>query len=358
MSSWVRYVGSLPETMKDLGPKPVRHGAHWYTRVEGGAVFRAVADLNAMGAATTDLQNQLGGPQQAGDTYLGEGDYAGALQSYQAGGQAGATSLGPEIDAAGAPTATQPLTQQAWTLNSQLAALAIDPSAADGGLSVASSAQALLAKMVSLYQQAIAAGTTALATQASPQGKDSAADVALQNAAANLLNALTSNAVVHNVPNAFVSAFQQAFNADGALGSGVLSVDGEYGAGASATQQALQRTLSYTFPGGGTMGGTAPMLAATGGTSPSPSPSPTPKPTPTPTPTPTAQTTTGLPTWAKWLLGAAAVLGVGIMARAWYAKKHHEPFLGHWAPHRHLALAEGSRTVKPRRKTGRKAKRK
>ena len=64
--------------------------------------------------ASTDLQNQVAGPVGAGDTYLAEGDYPSAVQAYQAAGQAGATSVGPEIDEVGAPNVTQPYTQQAW----------------------------------------------------------------------------------------------------------------------------------------------------------------------------------------------------------------------------------------------------
>lgn len=108
-------------------------------------------------AASSDLQNQILTPMQAGDIYYNSGEYSSAVASYQAAGAAGATSVGPEIDLAGAANVTQPLTQQAWQINGALAALqGADQTTADLARSEA-------VQMLSLYQQAMAAGASALA---------------------------------------------------------------------------------------------------------------------------------------------------------------------------------------------------
>jgi hypothetical protein len=122
-----------------------------------------------------DLQNQVTLAVAAGDAYyLADTtafrlDFSDATQAYQAAGQAGASSVGPEIDAAGASSATSPLTQQAWSINAQLAALQPsgqpDPT---NGVSApyfnqadADRARGLVVTMIGLYTQAIAAGAAA-----------------------------------------------------------------------------------------------------------------------------------------------------------------------------------------------------
>jgi hypothetical protein len=124
--------------------------------------------------ASADLQAQVSDVVvKAGDAYYQADqkafllDYSDATKAYQAAGQAGASNVGPEIDAGGASSSTQPLTQQAWTLNGQLAQLvpsgAPDPS---NGLTTAYYTQAdadrarsLVVQMIDLYQQAIVAGS-------------------------------------------------------------------------------------------------------------------------------------------------------------------------------------------------------
>ncbi|HTQ47939.1 MAG TPA: hypothetical protein VMI75_34515 [Polyangiaceae bacterium] len=132
--------------------------------------------------AQADLQNQVVLVVQAGDTYYGESqsnyylDYTDAVLAYQAAGQAGATSLGPEIDAAGAASITSPLTHQAWALNAQLAAITKSgPANASNGLpsayftkADADKAKALVTQMVSLYDQAISQGSSSTGHPISP----------------------------------------------------------------------------------------------------------------------------------------------------------------------------------------------
>ncbi|MHB8563248.1 MAG: hypothetical protein ACYDDA_04735 [Acidiferrobacteraceae bacterium] len=117
-------------------------------------------DVGAAIAASLYTQSQvdLAAVQQgvfAGNSYLVAGEYANAVQAYQAVGLSGATVVGPEIDLAGAPNITQPYTQKAWAINAALAAV----NQATATLADAQRAQALIGQMVVLYQQAIAAGT-------------------------------------------------------------------------------------------------------------------------------------------------------------------------------------------------------
>jgi hypothetical protein len=118
-----------------------------------------IGDAAAFGAAQRDLATSMGTVVAQGDFSFTAGDYQAAMQSYKNAGAYGAQTLGPEIDAAGAPNVTQPLTQEAWTLNdSQLAH--IDPTTNDQNL--AQMAQSTAHSMVALYQRAIAAGIAAL----------------------------------------------------------------------------------------------------------------------------------------------------------------------------------------------------
>jgi len=119
----------------------------------GRAVGAAVPATN-YAQAQIDLAAVQAGAS-AGDTYLAASEYANAVQAYQAVGVSGATVVGPEIDLAGAPNATQPFTQKAWVLNAALAAInSSAPAQSD-----AQQAQSLIGQMIALYQQAIAAGT-------------------------------------------------------------------------------------------------------------------------------------------------------------------------------------------------------
>lgn len=123
--------------------------------------------------AQADLVNQVNLPIQAGDTYLGEGDYAGAVTSYQAAGQAGATSVGPEIDLAGAAWVTQPLTHQAWLSNGDLAAIV----ATGATQAQAQLAQTYAYNMAALWQQAINDGISAMTVGIQPRATSAASAV-------------------------------------------------------------------------------------------------------------------------------------------------------------------------------------
>lgn len=148
---------------------------------------RAVAGF-ALGASTfaqsaADLQNQVVLVVAAGDAYyLADStafrlDFTDATQAYQAAGQAGASSVGPEIDSAGASSTTSPLTQQAWNINAQLAAMQPSglPDPTNGvnapyfNHADADKARGLVVSMVALYSQAIATGAIASGQPAPPR---------------------------------------------------------------------------------------------------------------------------------------------------------------------------------------------
>jgi hypothetical protein len=111
----------------------------------------------------TDLNNKVGGLIAQGDAWAATPnatvqDYVSAVYAYQQAGQAGATSVGPEIDDAGRPEITQKYTQAAWTINASLAAVnATTSTPADVDLAAQYAKQ-----MYSNYQTAIALGKSGL----------------------------------------------------------------------------------------------------------------------------------------------------------------------------------------------------
>ena len=156
-----------PMTVAGAGPEIVTLGGLPLGRVNASRV--GVGAVSPAGAAARFAHSvaDLAALQSsvfAGDMYLQGGEFGSAVGAYQAAGQAGVTTVGPEIDLAGAPNTTQPITQQAWTINGQLAAIgASSPVLAD-----ATRAQGFAKQMLELYQQAIAAGTVALSKGADP----------------------------------------------------------------------------------------------------------------------------------------------------------------------------------------------
>jgi len=104
-----------------------------------------------------DLAATVTAQVNAADAAWAASNYPLATSSYQQAGQIGASTLGPEIDGAGFPNATQPYTQQAWQLNAKLAAM----NAAAATEADALAAQALAGKIVQLYDAAINAGSEA-----------------------------------------------------------------------------------------------------------------------------------------------------------------------------------------------------
>jgi len=118
--------------------------------------FGAITTLDPYAQSTADLSEKVQAQATSGDSSLSSSQYAAAITSYIAAGNAGATAVGPEIDLAGYPNLTQPWTQGAWQINAQLAALAGKTDQAS-----AQTAQTYVYTMISQYQGAIAAGQTA-----------------------------------------------------------------------------------------------------------------------------------------------------------------------------------------------------
>lgn len=148
-------------------------------------------------------------------------------------------------------------------------------------------------------------------------------DLSVQSAATALLEDLHSSGCTDGFDQ-YVADFQNAWNGANAghplvLSSGVPGADGLYGAN---TQAALQATLNAS--GTGLQAPTGCVAAAPGSanqtsgggaavvpvapTPPAPSP---PLPAPSPSPTNTTTTTPAGSNWILWVVGAAAVAGVG-----------------------------------------------
>ena len=117
--------------------------------------------------AQTDVQTKMMPQIAQGNTYLAGGGTgtlgttspaAAAIKQYVAAGFFGATTIGPEIDLAGAPNVTQGYTQAAWVLNGQLSAIG---SQTVIGVSDAQNAQSIANQMVDFYNIAIVEGRNA-----------------------------------------------------------------------------------------------------------------------------------------------------------------------------------------------------
>lgn len=140
-------VGRVPQTYAFVGGVPKVTLGRLPPRRVGAAADYA--------QSTTDLANQVSAVIAAGDTYMNATppEYDAAISSYKAAGQAGASSLGPEIDRAGQAAFTSPLTQKAWTLNGELALTT------GATVEAARSAQSLAKQMEALYAKAITVGS-------------------------------------------------------------------------------------------------------------------------------------------------------------------------------------------------------
>jgi hypothetical protein len=156
-------IGSVPKerTIVRFVPRFVGLGA----APTGAAVPSSVEVSGAYAQASTDLQNQMVLVIQAGDIHYNAGSFGDAITSYQAAGMAGATSNGPEIDLTGAANVTQPYTQQAWNLNTELSQLS-----ATGDQTSADAARNYVMQMLSLYQTAMSQGQAALDKGGTPPG--------------------------------------------------------------------------------------------------------------------------------------------------------------------------------------------
>src|SRR4029077_5897538 len=147
----------------------------------------------------TAFDNTIG----AADTYLANGEWANAVQAYQAAGGTGAVTIGPEGDAATGGVSA-PLTQQAWAINGNLAAVNSTSSATQ---SDAISAQGFARQMQNIYHTALnnaAQGGGGGGTQQQP----SAALVSASNA---LISYLQTNGCSQSSLS-IVTAFQTQYN--------------------------------------------------------------------------------------------------------------------------------------------------
>jgi hypothetical protein len=161
MDELSRTTGTAGNEIVTLGRAPIIEAEY-----ETIVATLAAPPATPFDQAQVDLTNQVELPIQAGDEYLTEAtpDYAYAVSAYQAAGNAGATSVGPEIDLAGVWWVTQPLTHPAWETNAELQAI---PSA-NATIEQAQLAQMYAKGMAAQYQQAINAGSAALLRGARP----------------------------------------------------------------------------------------------------------------------------------------------------------------------------------------------
>lgn len=329
-----------PDTCRELLPSllgelPVSHYADAMTRsglyrffaYETGAGQKAIGSLrfwgSTLGAPASTLGDTPGdlatfnGQAAAGDSAMAAGSWSSAVQSYQAAGNTGATLLGPDIDAQTGGV-SQPVTQQAWAINTNLATI---PSDASAGQQDAQNAQGLLGQMRALYEQAIAMSPPAPAPGPAPSGGSSAANVAAAGAAASTLVAYFSTHACSQNAIPQCSAFQTAYNAS-AIGASV-TVDGKYG---PLTQAALQLVLDFTHGGAGA-GGQAPANCFTGHPAPAPSTNPPAGggPSAAPTSAPTTVQTAAMSSTTKVAIALGVVATVG--ALGWAAATGNLPSL-------------------------------
>jgi hypothetical protein len=132
--------------------------------VPASAYATATSELAAMNAQIGAADASLDNTRTAAGAAWSSADYSAAVKTYQAAGQMGATQIGPAIDAAGNPGATQALTQKAWALNGELASIESTATGAASSYQDAQEAQAYSKAMASDYSQAIAAGQGASST--------------------------------------------------------------------------------------------------------------------------------------------------------------------------------------------------
>lgn len=273
MLAWREHRGPAPFGLGETPSFFDYDGSWWVQQSVGAGSVRVLR--YGMGSAATDLA-AFNASVAAGDAYLAAGEFGSAVTAYQAAGNAGVTVVGPEIDVQ-TNGLSKAVTQQAWAINGNLAAVSGSDSSA------AQSAQGFARQMANLYNQAM--GLSALNSGAAP----SAALTAAAQALATRINAGCTQA---STPECVT--FQTQYNAEGSV---LLTVDGKYG---PETQAAVTRVL-----------GSAPASCfGTASTS-------------TGTLTTPTLTITGSPAknWKPWIIGGAAVAGAGIVGYA-YWKKH------------------------------------
>jgi peptidoglycan hydrolase-like protein with peptidoglycan-binding domain len=146
--------GMLGQALASVG---VPSNAHLTSGYATGQVrdryAKAQADVDRMDATLDSLE--LGG----GEITLDKRQlYSDRILAYKRAGQFGADVIGPEIDAAGAPATTQPLTHHAWDLNRRMHT-EIGPQDYFAGMM---KARQFAADMVEDYRHAIEAGRTVM----------------------------------------------------------------------------------------------------------------------------------------------------------------------------------------------------
>lgn len=278
-------LGATPKLFDDGNwyvMQPIGGGASasWIDRGRGVGAPEARVLRYGLGSAADDL-SAFNSSLAAGDTYLAAGEYGSAVTAYQAAGNAGVTVLGPEIDTQTGGL-SKALTQQAWAINGNLAAVTgTDASAAQ-------SAQGFARQMQNLYTQGIG-----LTPFSSSGAQPSAALLAAAQALVTRINQGCSQAALPEV-----SAFQTQYNTEGQV---TLTVDGEYG---PDTQAAVARVLGSApnncFGSASGGGGGSGVLQV-----------------PAITITPSPKTN-----WTPWIIGGAAAAGAGVIGYAVWKRNH------------------------------------
>ncbi len=278
---------------------------------ETGAGQRAIGALRFWGSSPATLGSLGDVPTDkaafdaqiaSADSALTAGNFTAAVAAYQTAGQAGAVTLGPEIDAS-TNGASQPLTLQAWGINGTLATLPADGTTTQTD---AQTAQGLATQMQALYNQAIAtAPNPAPATPGATASGVLAAAIAMNNA--------LSSRGYKQADQGLYRAFQSAagLTADGFPGQGTMSALQN---ALAPSGIALAAVKIYPWASAGAYDGVnAPTLAEWqgGGGGVSPSPSPGPSPTPTPTPTKPATSTASASNSTGLWVGAVLALALG-----------------------------------------------
>jgi hypothetical protein len=118
----------------------------------------ASAPIGASPAATAaDAIVTFSSTIGAGDQYLAAGEWDNAVEAYKAAGNTGTTLTGPAIDKA-TNLASQPSTQQAWSINKQLNTINSGPyNGVAATQTDAKNAQSLVNQMLVLYRTALSA---------------------------------------------------------------------------------------------------------------------------------------------------------------------------------------------------------
>jgi hypothetical protein len=260
-------LGSVPTQFAD--------GSWWMVQSTGVGAARVMR--YGLGDIAGDME-AFNGRMDTGDQQLAAGDYQNAVLTYQSGGNVGVTSVGPDIDNM-TGGASKSLTQQAWEINRNLAAV---NNGVDATVNDAQSAQGFLGQMENLYATAAALTPTGGSAMQPSSG--------LVDAATSLANYISTNGC--NGSQDVTKTFQTAYNKEGSI---QLAIDGKYG---PLTSAAVSRVLGSAPPP--CHGSTA---VVPGGK------------------TVVAATTASSKNYTPWIIGGVAVAGAGVLGYAVYKKK-------------------------------------